>query len=378
VLILDYDPSRKFSRIYRYECADQVDQLSTKAILGLIEEEQQSGFTLIGYDLAFVPEHDDVGKKVQGRLYVVAADGNQSIAFHLCRRDKKIELQPVPEYLPMRLFGGKGLVAAETGAYYDFADSWIPLVQQRRPRYVTEATLETPHFDGREPDCVWHRLLIDACIPPETSVQVWTRATNEERDLATAQWQLEPRLYLRGDGSELPFMRSVSNSMSGGTRDGEGTWELLFQPARGRFLQLRLRLSGNERSTPRLRSLRAYYPRFSYLVNYLPGVYREDEQSASFLDRFLANRQPEPAPRLSAPPSSAQSASGAVGNGGSATPAGAGSQSATDGHKAADFVSEDDVRRAIQKGEKIYVSAKTIITPSARDIGEPAEVFAKA
>ena len=43
-----------------------------------------------------------------------------------------------------------------------------------------------------------------------------------------------------------------------------------------------------------------------------------------------------------------------------------------------DFVSEDDVRRAIQRGEKIYVNAKTIITPAARDIGEPAEVFAKA
>jgi hypothetical protein len=42
-----------------------------------------------------------------------------------------------------------------------------------------------------------------------------------------------------------------------------------------------------------------------------------------------------------------------------------------------DFVSEDDVRRAIQKGEKIYVNARTIITPSARDIGDPAEVFAK-
>jgi ethanolamine utilization cobalamin adenosyltransferase len=42
-----------------------------------------------------------------------------------------------------------------------------------------------------------------------------------------------------------------------------------------------------------------------------------------------------------------------------------------------DFVSEDDVKRAIQKGEKIYINARTIITPAARDIGEPAEVFAK-
>jgi acetaldehyde dehydrogenase (acetylating) len=45
--------------------------------------------------------------------------------------------------------------------------------------------------------------------------------------------------------------------------------------------------------------------------------------------------------------------------------------------KAVDFVSEDDVRRALQKGEKIYVNARTIITPSARDMGEPGEVFAK-
>ena len=49
----------------------------------------------------------------------------------------------------------------------------------------------------------------------------------------------------------------------------------------------------------------------------------------------------------------------------------------SNGAKAIDFVSEDDVRRAIQKGEKIYINAKTIITPAARDIGEPAEIFAK-
>ena len=42
-----------------------------------------------------------------------------------------------------------------------------------------------------------------------------------------------------------------------------------------------------------------------------------------------------------------------------------------------DFVSEDDVRRAIQKGEKIYITAKTIITPSARDLGEEKEIFAR-
>ena len=57
--------------------------------------------------------------------------------------------------------------------------------------------------------------------------------------------------------------------------------------------------------------------------------------------------------------------------------ANAGNAQSSNGAKTVDFVSEDDVKRAIQKGEKIYINAKTIITPAARDIGEPAEVFAK-
>jgi len=43
-----------------------------------------------------------------------------------------------------------------------------------------------------------------------------------------------------------------------------------------------------------------------------------------------------------------------------------------------DFVSEDDVRRAIASGQKILITAKTILTPSARDLGEEKEIFARA
>src|SRR5690606_32472636 len=42
-----------------------------------------------------------------------------------------------------------------------------------------------------------------------------------------------------------------------------------------------------------------------------------------------------------------------------------------------DFVSESDVRDAIAKGRKIYITSKTILTPSARDLGEEKEVFAR-
>jgi hypothetical protein len=43
--------------------------------------------------------------------------------------------------------------------------------------------------------------------------------------------------------------------------------------------------------------------------------------------------------------------------------------------KVAAFVSEDDVRSAIERREKIFIGPKTIVTPSARDLAGFYEVF---
>lgn len=43
--------------------------------------------------------------------------------------------------------------------------------------------------------------------------------------------------------------------------------------------------------------------------------------------------------------------------------------------KPVDFVSESDVATAVQRSEKIFVSSRTIITPSARDLGDAHGVF---
>jgi phage tail-like protein len=304
-------PRRRLPTVYRLDpgalrALDGIDSL-----LRLVEEEREEngrGFRLCGHDMAFVPAVDrrPGGSGELGVLYIVATNGNQTFAFDLREQGGKLALRARNDYLPMRLFGGKALVAGPPGSQpsYDFGDGWIPLIEQKRPRYVDEGALLTPlylyryrkpqplngaaspesrhAFDGRDPDCVWHRLMLDGCIPPGTEVRVESRAANEERELELMPWQREPEPYLRSDGSELPWMPK-----SGAERDG--TWELLFQRARGRYLQLRLTLRGNGRTTPRLRALRAYYPRFSYLAHYLPAVYREDDESASFLDRFLAN-----------------------------------------------------------------------------------------
>jgi hypothetical protein len=40
-----------------------------------------------------------------------------------------------------------------------------------------------------------------------------------------------------------------------------------------------------------------------------------------------------------------------------------------------DFVAEEDVRAAMKAGRKLRIDEKTIITPSARDLGEAQKVF---
>ena len=237
---------------------------------------------MIGYDLAFVSAKDAVHPSLLGQVFIAAMDGNQCYAFDVFGADNYLDLQARAEFYPMRLFGGKAIVTASDQVYYDFGENWLPLIEQKRPRYEPEATLITFAFDGKQPDCVWHRLLLDACIPPDSSVFIWSRTANEVSGLDRAQWWLEPSLHRRADGSELPFVPEP-------TAGDAGTWEFLFQRAKGRYLQLKILLSGNGRSTPRLHALRAYYPRFSYLEHYLPAVYRDDDESASFLDRFLAN-----------------------------------------------------------------------------------------
>lgn len=128
------------------------------------------------------------------------------------------------------------------------------------------------------------------------------------------------------------------------------------------------------------------------------------QEIAAIVDRFLAGRKsdgteawPQPVAKApveaeagsmytgstqaSAPSDGARERSersgGSQSGASSSTLPGAKPTASVNGHKAVDFVSEDDVRRAIQKGEKIYITAKTIITPAARDMADPAEVFAK-
>ena len=235
---------------------------------------------LNAHDVAFVPA-EDASDGTIGRVYVADAQGDQVYLFTLTSRAGPLAAEA--DFLPMRLFGGHALVADRTSVFYDSGERWQQLIAQRRPNYAESFTFESKPFDGAQPNCVWHRLMIDGCIPAETTVTVWA-ATDEDRAALEKKpnWIEQPQPYRRDNGPERPYVPWPADPRY-------GTYELLFQRASGRYLRLRLGLSGNKRATPRLRALRAYYPRFSYVERYLPGIYRLDSDLAGFLEAFLAN-----------------------------------------------------------------------------------------
>jgi acetaldehyde dehydrogenase (acetylating) len=90
---------------------------------------------------------------------------------------------------------------------------------------------------------------------------------------------------------------------------------------------------------------------------------------AALVDRFLRERQVQPTQQQSSPPPAPPAPP---------APQPSASTNGATKHQVYDFVCEEDVRRAINAREKIYINNKTLITPAARDLGEERDVFARA
>lgn len=276
-LLLDRGAGESAVRIYGL--GGPQGAAETLSLFGVLESGSPFSRAVVAQDFALAA---DPGTPGLGRLIVASSDGDQAFAFALREDGSGLHASPQPDYLPLRLFGGRALVASGLDVFYDFGDRFLPVVVARRPRYEREGTLRTFALDGKLRGCVWHRLFLDACIPANTTLQIWTRAADDPDALRSAQFTREPDPRLRPSGTELPFTQDAPGG-------GHGTFELLFQRLRGRHAQIELRFAGTGGTTPRVRALRAYYPRFSYAERYLPAVYRQDAESYSFLDRYLAN-----------------------------------------------------------------------------------------
>ncbi len=104
-----------------------------------------------------------------------------------------------------------------------------------------------------------------------------------------------------------------------------------------------------------------------------PGPAVDRAEVARIVEQFLARRAASRPATTAAAADSAAGCSDRPQTG--SEPALHRDKSSPSSPKAVDFVCEEDVRVALRRGAKIYVTSRTIITPSARDLGGAHEVF---
>jgi phage tail-like protein len=153
---------------------------------------------------------------------------------------------------------------------------------------------------------VWHRLFFEAVVPPRTGAIVWLSAADSLAELYDANniWYPHslgdanvaslanvlpaevPRAVWQSVPSEIPFGPTLlgSDPADAPVEGLQGLFMVLVQRTckavralSGRFLGVRIQLNGNGRITPEIAGMRIYGPRFSYVQNYLPQLYREDK-----------------------------------------------------------------------------------------------------
>jgi phage tail-like protein len=302
-------------------------------------------WTSLGARVRLVDESGDLGptatlKQVE-RPYSLAWISNDRFAVLAASVPEAIvyawregELSPTGEIYPLRDHdGGPFLHSVTLPVEYPARQPTAtlpnhiaprPLVAVALPSLAKNATGElAAPFDSGEPGTAWHRLYVEANLPPGTSFTVYAAATESTADTAlpeAADWHAhhfgnaaaahrhEPRAAWVSHVSEIPGHRGFFDEPP--VRNRRGLFTVLLQRAncpvrtfRGRYLFLRIELRGNLRATPCIHAVRAYGPRFSYQDKYLPALYRETlfgieadrvapgkpSTRPDFLGRFLAN-----------------------------------------------------------------------------------------
>jgi phage tail-like protein len=213
------------------------------------------------------------------------------------------------EPLTARAYDGMGIVRTPDQRIAYWTAQGLRYAVAARVRYQKQGRVIAFRLDSGEYQTRWGRLLLDACVPRDTAVSVRFMSTDEPpatgliarqapvnvsgltipHDALSppmpAQWMLDSSvdafpLYRRSTGPELPWLRRAAD-------DAFETYETPVQADLGRYLWVVFELSGNTRSTPRIRTVRAEHPGHDYLRR-IPRTLSSEPQATSFLQRYLA------------------------------------------------------------------------------------------
>jgi phage tail-like protein len=181
-------------------------------------------------------------------------------------------------------------------------------------------------IDSGIAQCIWHRVFLEAILPARCGAVLWLAASDNLSDLANpamdwypltfgdvslpdsispdSVWAEAPTGVWQTEACEIPFGPTLLGQAP--VQPSQGLYMALVQRTNtavrnltGRYLGVRIALNGDGRITPEIAGMRVYASRFSYVRNYLPGVYRENRFGAAadvveestrrdFLERFVS------------------------------------------------------------------------------------------
>jgi len=157
-------------------------------------------------------------------------------------------------------------------------------------------------IDSGTSQCVWHRMFLEANLPPRCGALIWLTASDSMADLVDPSYQWYPHILGAADTSAIPaamlpstptaVWQSIATEVAFAptllqgdpVENTQGLFMVLVQRANkavrnlsGRYLGVRIQLKGDGRNSPQIAGMRIYGPRFSYVQKYLPEIYHESK-----------------------------------------------------------------------------------------------------
>ncbi len=155
-------------------------------------------------------------------------------------------------------------------------------------------------LDSGTSQTVWHRMFLEAIMPPRCGALLWLTASDRLADMVDPTFPWYPHIVGAVNTASIPapllagaptaVWQSIPTEVPyAPTLLGEdpiqptqGLFMVLVQRVNkavrnlsGRYLGVRIQLNGDGRNTPQIAGLRVYGPRFSYIQNYMPEIYCE-------------------------------------------------------------------------------------------------------
>lgn len=174
-----------------------------------------------------------------------------------------------------RVVAGPGndlFIVGKNGSWITHLE-YLNVTRKNRSGDFTGLSIIGP-MDSRDRQTHWHRLLFHGEFRKGNRVQCLVHVTDRSMSRENAE------LLLRSEWEPV-FNLGIA------TPESRVIDALLPEETQGRYLWIKLWLYGDEGSSPCISDLAVFFPRSTYL-EYFPAIYKEDQSSQYFLERYLS------------------------------------------------------------------------------------------